>query len=284
MSAPELAQYYSESEDDGRGYKHPFRLNADGKPLTSPSVTTVLKFEAKDSLIQWAATKSIEWAVDNWHLLYSRSDEDALRTGKYAWKRFRDERASAGTAVHNFLEQLLTGGWDFPVLNDEQKRIIDQWHILNEEYIIEPVMVEKTFWNFTHDYVGTVDGVSWITGPATGGKRMLLVDDKKTSKNTWPAHWMQLSALRNCEVVMTKVDPEAAKDAKGQWPEGSWIEEPMPLTEGAAVIHLREDKFNVMLLEDEDIRFDQFLAYRKLWGLDASLKAREKERAKKEEW
>lgn len=264
MGAPELSQYYTEKSDDGRNYKHPFRTGPDGKPLKVPSITTVLKFEAKDNLIQWAANMTAEFYAKNPTLSMERSTEDAKRSGQYYYKNFRDERAEVGTGVHEYIEQLLTDGWDFPELDDEQKRIIDRWHEFNEVYTLEPVLVESTLWNHTYNYAGTADGCTWITGPGTNFERILLWDDKKTSKNTWPGHWMQLSALKNCEVVMHKNS------------DGTWSEEPMPPTVGAAVIHLREDKWEFLMLENEEIRFRQFLAYRDLFELDQQLKAKEK--------
>lgn len=245
MSKPELAQY-AQADGTGRAYKHPSRKGEDGKPLLSPSVTTILKQVDKPALIQWAADRTLDWAVDNASLLLSKSDEDAKRWGKYRWQDVRDERAEVGTGIHETIEMLHTGGWNYPVLDEEQQMIMDQWFGLNERYEFTPHMSEFTVWgnlNTPYHYAGTGDGLWDILDRETGVFYNEMFIDLKTSKNTWPEHWLQLAALWGSDVIM-------AKDSDGNWNEASYDHD---ASDGVAIIHLRADKAEVKLETDKEL-------------------------------
>lgn len=251
MTAPKLAQYYSEKEDDGRAYKHPLT----GEKL--PSITTILKMADKAGLSQWAADQAVNWCVKNWHLLGARSDEDAYKAARWQWKNVRDERAQVGTGVHETIEALHTGSWDFPTLDEEQDRIMEHWYMLNTEYVIEPIMSEFTVWN-AGLYAGTADGYWSIDG-------VKCLVDVKTSKNHWPEHDAQLSALFHAPVVMI------------EGPLDVWKEVPAPEYEKVAIIHLREDKHEILWVEDMDLHFDKFMGYHQVYTATQALKKRGKD-------
>jgi len=259
MSKPELALYAKE-DGTGRAYKHPFRL-IDGKPLTSPSVTTILSLVDKPALMQWAADRTLDWAVDNVSLLFVKERESAIRSGRYRWTDVRNERAEVGTGIHETVEAIHTGSWNFPVLDAEQMRIMRQWDKLNERYEITPHRSEFTVWYLGDatrgDYAGTADGLWDITDRETGQTWYNVVIDLKTSKNIWPEHWLQLAALFWSNVIMNKLE------------DGTWEELEMPDSDGTAIIHLREDKFQVIIEDDIDLidkQFNQFRSYRDVWG------------------
>lgn len=275
MGKPELALWAKE-DGTGRAYRHPTRLGEDGGPLTSPSVTTILGLVDKPALIQWAADRTLDWAMDNLSLLYVKDSEAATKWGRYRWADVRDERAEVGTGIHETIEALHTGGWKYPVLDGEQRRIMEQWGRLNERYEITPHRSEFTVWGglstAQEDWAGTADGLWDVLDTQTGVLYSDLVIDLKTSKNIWPEHWLQLAALRNADVVMVKNS------------DGEWEEEEIPLGSGTAIIHLREDKFEVLVETDPDLidmQYQQFMSYRNVWGwkkqVEDYTKAREKE-------
>lgn len=277
MTRPELSQYSGEGEGKGRAYKHPFRLNEQKKPVTSPSVTTILKLEAKDALIQWAADLTLKWAIENWQTLGRNAPEDALRKGKYRWRDVRDERAFVGTGVHDTIEAEHTGAWEYPELDEEQLLIMAEWRAFNEEYDVEPILTECTVWNLSYDYAGTFDGLWRITNRETGESYVTLIDIK-TSKNTWDAHRMQLSALKHAEVLMEKQA------------DGTWVERDMPSFDKLMLLHLRAPEFNdigqkvkegkheLIEVEDSELWFDEFIGYRHVWEAQAKRKAHEKKK------
>lgn len=265
MGAPELSQYYSEKEGDGRGYVNPVTGDK------SPSVTTVLKLENKDNLIQWAANLTAQFYAENPDYSRTHSDEQAKRGGQYYWKKFRDERAEVGTGVHEYVEAEHNGSWEYPELDTEQWSMVEQWGLFNDAHKVEPVHSEITLWNHTHDYAGTADGLWYIDG-------VLRWCDIKTAKNTWPGHWMQLSALKNAECMMLKSPVQLPGYTKWKNPKTKetswWKEEAMPTVESSAIIHLRADKWALLLAEDEDLRFREFVHYRGLYEIQQTLKER----------
>lgn len=283
MTKPELAQWAKE-DGTGRAYKHPFRtVTVAGKevPLTSPSVTTVLGLVDKPALIQWAADRTLDWAIENASLLFVKDEEGARRWGRYRWTDVRDERAEVGTGIHETIEMEHTGGWNYPVLDDEQMRIMEQWRLLNQRYLIVPHRSEFTVWGGltvpNGDWAGTGDGLWDITDLETGQTWVGVFIDLKTSRNTWPEHWLQLSALRHADVIMVKQD------------DGTWTETPLSDLEGdfaTAIIHLREDKWNVTIEDDRtllDAQYDQFMAYRQVWHTKKVVEDYIRDRAKTKE-
>lgn len=242
MTSPKLAQYYSEKDGDGRRYKHPFTNEY------VPSVTTILKENPKD-LAQWAANLTLQWCIENAASLLGSSDEQGTRRGRYRWKDVRDERAGVGDGVHGWIEAEHKGLWEFPVLNEEQQAIIEQWEQLKMVHVIEPIHTELTMWNAGR-YAGTADGLWRIDGE-------LKLIDLKTSKNHWPDHDYQLSALAHCPTALPEVSDNT-------WEE---IENPAHVSkiDGAAIIHLRADKWDIIPVDHLAENFAVFEGLEKTW-------------------
>lgn len=278
MTKPELAQYAKE-DGTGRAYKHPFRtVEGSDKFLTSPSVTTILNLVDKPALIQWAADRTVDWAIENASVLFVKDKEAAKRWGRYRWADDRDARAEVGTGIHETVEALHTGNWSFPSLDEEQQQIMVQWELLNQRYTITPHKSEYTVWGGLalpgRDWAGTADGLWDIIDNETGEAWYNVVIDLKTSKNTWPEHWLQLSALRHSDVVMVKKA------------DGTWTEEELPAGDGVAIIHLRADKYSVTVETDTellDLMYNQFLSYRAVWEYKKSVEDHIKVRDKRAE-
>ena len=235
MSHPKLASFPKENDGDGRYYKHPLT----GEKLAS--VTSILKMADKSGLAQWAADQAILWSVENWHLLGSRSPEDAYKAGRFRWNAVRDERAQVGTGVHETVQAIHTGSWDYPVLDEEQKRIMGHWEMLNNEHEIKPLLTEFTCWN-PGVSAGTADGYWLIDGVKT------LVDIK-TSKNMWPEHNYQLAALWASPWVMEEYELD------------KWRENYAPTYEEVAIIHLREDRHEIHRVSNLQLNYDAFKGY-----------------------
>lgn len=236
----------------------------------------------KPALIQWAADRTVDWAVENVSLLFTKEAESARRWGRYRWADVRDERAEVGTGIHETIESIHTGGWNYPVLDDEQQRIMKQWELLNERYTITPHRSEFTVWGgldpsylpeltARESWAGTADGLWDVVDNKTGEAWFNLFTDIKTSKNTWPEHWLQLSALRHADVIMVKGE------------DGTWSEEPLPEGDGTAIFHLRQDKFEVTIETDKtllDLQYEQFMSYRRVWHYKKAVDAHSKQRDK----
>lgn len=261
MAGPELAQYWTDSKQDGRRYKHPHT----GEFV--PSVTTITGMEDKPNLIQWAADMTLRWAVDNWNTLGQRSDQQAYNWGRYRWRDVRDERALVGTEAHAWVEADLNGEWEYPPVSEEAAQCVDQWNLLRASHVLEPLHVEVTAWNHTDGWAGTLDYGGYVDG-------VLTLGDAKTSKGLWEGHRMQLAALANAEVLMIKQE------------DGTWIEIEPPKWERFSFFHLRPDYYDPMReqtipaywelvhMDADEIPslYEQFLGYRKVWGAQQDLK------------
>lgn len=243
----------------------------DGKSLDSPSVTTILALVEKGKgLAQWSVDQTLDWVMENLSLLYTKDHESSKRWGRYRWKDSRDLRAEVGTGIHETIESLTTGGWNYPELNAEQQEIMKQWAAFNERYEVTPHRSEFTVWNLKADYAGTADGLWTITDRKTGETWNNLFIDLKTSNNVWPDYWMQLAALYSSDVIMEK-------DASGTWRELPNITD----SDGLAIIHLKADKWEFLLETDTeviDLYYRQFLEYRNLWGVQKELEQKLKQR------
>lgn len=306
MTAPTLASYYSESEDDGRFYADPFRVIKPGtektfpKYETHPSVTTLLKMEAKD-MSWWKVQMALKEVLKSPDQFFQRSDQDFLRHYQGAADRFRDDRAAIGTAVHEVIEAELTGSWEIPdVYDPEVAQCVDQWHRFLNEHEVKPLYVETTVINRTLGYMGTADFVGWIDGE-------FGVGDVKTSRSTHESHHVQLSGLAKGEVLAVQVPQETEgafefvkeRTVKGEKRlERAWfLEVEMPESAALWLIHLRPDErdpltgkyvpaFQKLIpseIEKLDLRFEVLKGYRQTWGavkaLEAYDKAKEKEAA-----
>lgn len=266
MSGPELAQYRSEGEGQGRAYRHP------KSGVLVPSVTTVLKMAAKDGLPQWASNLAIKWAYDNIHLAQERDASDFMGAGKYQWTKVRDERAFLGTEIHEYIEADLRDSWDMPQPWDpEILEMVDQWRKFRAQHEIIPHHIETTVWSHEHGYAGTFDWLGELDG-------VLCIADNKSSRSLWPDHEMQLAALARADVLMVKQA------------DGTWVEVPMPKVDGYAFIHIRPTYRDPLMRIDEppfcrveyldpadvDDRFDQFIGYLQTWKADRSIRERRK--------
>lgn len=256
MTKPPLSQFWSEKDGDGRRYRHP----KTGEIL--PSVTTILKENPKN-LEQYAANLTLEWAVENWQFLGQSSNEKGIRAGKYRWKDHSSSRAEVGDGVHSWIEAEHKGLWEFPDLDDEQEQIIEQWEHLKTVHKIEPVYTELTAWHSGH-FAGTLDGLWYIDSKLT-------LIDVKTSKSHWPEHDYQISALAHADKALVELVHGADPKKKEDWEE---IDNPahMSKIDGAALIHLRADKWEIIPVKNLEENYEVFAGLEKTWYGKQALK------------
>lgn len=270
MGKPKLAGFPNENDGDGRYYTHPLTKER------LPSVTSILKLVDKSALVQWSVNLAVDYCVRNVDKLLSMSVERGINAAKYRHKDVRDERAQAGTNVHEAIEAEHTGSWDVPELDAEQLRIMDRWHEFNETHDIKPYLSEFTLWNAGIS-AGTADGYWEITclhDPDTDGNYcmgkeagpFLCLVDIKTSRNTWPEHMYQLAALWKSPVRMEEYEPD------------KWREVEAPVYEKVVIVHLREDLAELIEVLDLEENWEAFKAYRDAWGAKEKLKIKQRER------
>jgi hypothetical protein len=252
VTQPKLASFPKENDGDGRYYKNPVT----GEKL--PSITSILRLTDKSGLVQYAADGVMLWAVDHIEELMSMSPEAGFKRGRFRHKDRTDLRAEVGNGVHETIEMLHTGGWDFPELDYEQRQIMKHWEGLNEEHEIIPVLSEFTVWN-PGITAGTGDGCWLIDGVQT------LVDIK-TSARVRDEHYYQLAALWKAPILMDEYELD------------KWREVDPPQYDRVAIVHLRDNLHEIHYVDDLDLHWDAFKGYADVWKAKAETKARQKER------
>lgn len=200
----------------GRGYRP---LGHD-KLRVLPSVTTVLKAEAKGALVQWAADQTAAWAVANWEKLGTMSESRGVGFLRYFWNRtpkgeplskenellgyhtmVLDDASELGDAVHEWIECDLSGDpcpVDVLSMGSRFWECVAAWNEFKSQHEIVYHRTEITVWNDRADglgYAGTFDLLLEIDGELT------LVDIK-TSRGLYSSTWMQLAALYNAPVML----------------------------------------------------------------------------------
>lgn len=276
MSGPALALYWSETENDGRGYKRP----KTGEQV--PGVTSITGLVNKD-LAQWGSDMAVKWISEHWYEYNpgQRSEESAFRAARYRWRDYRNERGQVGTNVHNHIENLILGKAD-PVefLTPEEQRRVFQFEDFAFVTGFEATAAERQVWGGS--YGGTLDAFGWMYSERLGRRAHGLID-WKTSKSAYFEYAMQLAALKNAEFQFVE-RAEATDDTHPLVKDGKtthWAELPMPEVETAFVVHLTDDNWAVYELMDEDLHLARFTAYNEVWWAEKRLKEVLKTRGQK---
>ena len=221
------------------------------------SVTTIISGGLpKQALIYWAANQVAEYVCDNPDkvamLLRPSADTDDARQAardeaydflkRTPW-RARDKAADLGTAIHEATEAYVLGKPMPPWTPLVKPRMVQFERFLIDygpEY--QEGMVEAPVFNRTERYAGTLDAIALI-----GGRRLVL--DEKSGKGVYPDVGLQLAAYRWAEFVGA--------------PDGS--ENPMPETDGAAVLHLKDDGYDLIEVRADEQVFKSFLYVREVY-------------------
>lgn len=236
MTLPKLA--VANSGWGGRGYKNP----VSGSGRIVPSITTVLKAEAKPAIAQWAANQTAAYAVANVDQLLTRSEDVGYKMLRFFWNRtpkvdsttdifnyhegVLDDASEMGTWLHEYVQADVDGSTDpYPDLDaahDSHWEMVEEWNAFKAEHDIRAHFTEKTVWNEELGYAGTLDGVWEFDGK-------LCLMDIKTSRGLYTSTWMQLAALWNSpEMFMPQENDTYASLTGWQKP-----------IEGIGVLHVR---------------------------------------------
>lgn len=203
MTLPALA--VKQSGYGGRGYKNP--VTGDGRIV--PSVTTILKAEAKPAIAQWVADNTAAYAIANATELLSHSEEWGYKYLRWYHSRtpnpddpdlniynhhqgVLNDAAEQGTWMHEWIQADIVKGLPYPdvsVANQNHWDMIEAWEKWKAGKDFEPLWTETTVWNGEEGYAGTFDGMWRINDK-------VYLMDIKTSRGVHGSAWMQLAALR----------------------------------------------------------------------------------------
>lgn len=255
MTAPKHARTTSK----GRTYQHP----RTGE--TAWSVSTIIKGGTPNSqLIGWASRTVAEYAVANHSRLSAMlqgvrlirdedktyrsviTDPDAV-TAAVQWlagspNRDRDRKADLGSAVHSEVENIILGKPRKAEWDGELAPFKPHWDQFVTDFAPEFLASEATIWNRAEHYAGTLDWIAKI------GRKVVL-GDVKTGKGVYAEAALQLCAYAHGEFVLL--------------PDGS--EEPLPEIDGAVVLHLRADGYEVVPVHLSDAVWDAFRYVREVF-------------------
>lgn len=215
MTLPKLA--VTQSGFGGRGYKNPVTE----EKIIVPSVTTILKAEAKPAIEQWVANQTAGYAVANAELLLTKSEEWGYNHLRWYHSRtpkpddplidvtnyhtgVLQDAADQGTWIHEWIQADVDPSLLFPdttMANQNHWDMVEAWNVWKYRKEIVPLYTETTVWNGEEGYAGTFDGMWSIDG------RVVLMDIK-SSRGVWGSAWMQLAALHNCPEAFIPQDDD----------------------------------------------------------------------------
>lgn len=262
MSSPKLSTH--QSGYGGRGYTDIFGLG-DGRPLMS--ITTAIGALDKPGVRNWERQQVAAYAVTHVDELLSRTEEvgyrylmavpkfltpekvDALGPEVNVWNAAEfalEESADAGTWMHSYVEDYLSGGFPAEPYRDDQYEMVEAFHAWEADHDIEVLSLERTV--FGSNYAGTADFFARIDGKVT------LVD-WKTSSAIRDSHKMQLAAIGAAittarevpegtpNAVPHQLQPKVSEEHGGQ--KVAWfVEEPLPDFEQYSVVQIRPSDYS----------------------------------------
>lgn len=207
-----------------------------------PGVTTILKNLPKDALINWAASSTAEYAVDNWDRLSDLAPSARLKELQGARYAAKDAAANKGTKVHKLAERLVTGE-EVPIPEGLEGHVESYVRFLNE-FDVQPVLVEALVYSPTHGYCGTLDLIADLIDPDDPDHRLRWLLDIKTNRSgIFGETALQLSGYRYAEV----------------WVEDDGTEHDLPDVDMAGAVHVRADGYSLVPLVVTETQHRQFL-------------------------
>lgn len=207
-----------------------------------PSATTVIGVLDKPALKSWAAKMVAEYAFDQreaWTNLPRTAAVDMLKREPL---RTTNNAAEVGTAVHKAAEMYSRDvrGLEF---SETVAPFMQQFAAFLRAYRPVFVEIECTVYSRSEGYAGTLDFIADING------RRLLCDIKTGASGIFSEVALQLAAYRHADFIGRADDTET----------------PMPRVDGAAALHLRPDKFDLIEVEAGEREFVAFLSLLEVW-------------------
>lgn len=217
-----------------------------------PGVTSVIGMAPKDFLRYWAAKMTAETAYDEFGTLASfvasQKRDSAVDWLKGASNRYTKTAADRGTTVHDLVERIALGD-RVPPQHPDIQGYLDNFNEFLDVWQPEYHSTEQTVWSSTHGYAGSYDAIVTIDGTQ-------LILDVKTGKAVYPDVALQMTAYARGDFILGS--------------DGS--ETPIPAIDHGVVLHLHNDKWELVPVAISDGIFETFLALRKVfdWQKDLS--------------
>ena len=217
-----------------------------------PGVTSILNMLPKEFLKFWAAKLVAQEAVEDLGTLVSltmRDPDAAIDHLKRAPDRFTRKAADVGTAAHDLFERLAKGesvGRVHPDLEPYVRHFNEYLDVVQPEYHF----MEETVWSDTHKYAGSFDAFATIQG------ERLWLDNKTTRSGIHEEVALQLSAYGNADHIIGAA--------------GNRL--PMPKADGAAVLRIRPEGWQLVPVRYDQEVFEVFLHLREVYRYEKEMK------------
>jgi hypothetical protein len=232
----------------------------------NPGVTSVLNMLPKPFLKFWASKLVAEMAVDSIGEVVGLAMKDrqaAIDLLKRAPDRFTAKAADTGTLAHDAFEDIARAGGVRPKrVHPDAEPFVK--HFMEFVKTCEPefIFLEETVWDDEDGYAGSFDALATLHGAAAGplqGKT-LFFDWKTTRSGVHEEVALQLAAYRSAQHIIR--------------PDGSRV--PIPKTDGAAVLHVRPEGWQLVPVETDEVDgvavMDYFRALRFVFDWDSFAK------------
>ena len=226
----------------------------DANGLRVPGVTTILGGGLpKAALINWAATATAEYAIDNWEDLALMSPAKRLARLQKARYEERDAASNRGTEVHKLGERLVRG--EEIEVPDELAGHVESYVQLLDAWQVDPVAIEITVAYYRHGYVGTLDLIADFPLGVPGYSQdcpRLLCDLKTNRSGIFGETALQLAAYRYADTYLSDDDGE----------------QPMIEVDGCAAIHVRANGADLIPVTAGERQHRQFLYAQQIYEFD----------------
>lgn len=208
------------------------------------SVTTILNVINKPALVTWAAKMAAQFAVENIgtinDLIGRGQGSAAADMIKGAPWRKRDKAADVGTLIHKVIECQISGEtMKVPVEATAQLQHFLTWM---DRFKPQILVSEGTIFNREYNYAGTLDIIARIDG-------LNWLIDIKSGSGVYPEHALQVAAYSRGEFI-------------GHF---DGLEEPLPIIDKGAVLHIRPEGYHFIPVNIGKEVFDSFLYTRELF-------------------
>ncbi len=210
-------------------------------PLTGesvPGVTSILNGLPKPFLQYWSAKLVAEYAYDNRAAWQNLERDAAVDLLKGSPRRYTSGRADIGSESHDAFEKIGNGEDPGPIRVEVQP-YVDNFNRFLDDFQPEFIGQELTVWSDQHRYAGSTDAFLRIQGEP-------IVCDWKTTKSIYPEVGLQLAAYRYADHVIDQYGTTS----------------PIPSLNGGAVLHVKENGYELVPLRCDEQVFEIFVALR----------------------
>lgn len=166
--------------------KHRYKINGE----YASGVTTALQVIAKHQLIWWAASQAADYVkahIQPGVALDELEIQELCSEARKAHSKAKDKAADAGTYVHNWVEDYVSGKEPELPVSPVIRRVIDDFLAWWKATNIEPISAEQVFCSPTLMLAGTADLVCRVNGKLT-------IMDWKTGSGIYPEMFLQMGA------------------------------------------------------------------------------------------